>query len=470
MSEHKNYLKAIKRAKEYFADKTKNNSSWLIGSEIVFSTIFLDEDSADILFRDDWDHNFMSIPPGAQKVDKDIFLMRAKDFLKHTESVFGDKYKDGYVYTGPSTTQDNAAPSCLQKKQLEYSNKIKDLKRWWNEADCLLLSYPKCGSSWIRYCIELLSKRPTVGPSVFDSESKELSCIDFPILEKVNDFEYDTEKFIVAKAHNPGDSNHDKLILIIRDYKELLCRPDGEKKEYNKNNIKKFLLEDNFVENYFSSLEYFDNFKKDKILIYYEDLVNNFSDEMKKIVDFLDLDHNRLELLLQNHEEHKKTSINLYISAPTVSVRLLQEGPCRRGLNIDEFFFDYKNDVVFIHKNNLLLTTSSAIRFYKDKKELFCSQESGRSSKKMNIVMRADKVVHFENENIIVKNAPEKKEAYEFVYFEPYNSYTAKTSDIKMHSKKILTQKEILLLYNLFERKNKYLFLKYLLKYSKKLI
>ena len=81
----------------------------------------------------------------------------------------------------------------------------------------LLLSYPRSGNTWIRYFIEHVSERPTIG------YKENYKNFDSPLLcKKYHDP-------IAIKRHGliKDPVEHDGLILVLRNPKECLLRHTG---------------------------------------------------------------------------------------------------------------------------------------------------------------------------------------------------------------------------------------------------
>jgi len=116
-----------------------------------------------------------------------------------------------------------------------------------------LISYPKSGSNLIRYCIEFLTKKPTQGlKRLYPSN--------------------DTNKLILFRSHDPTEENHeeinenDNLIFLIRNYQELILRPQPIFNDIG-----------TITRNYKRLLDFYSSFGGNKIILYYEDLLKDFN-------------------------------------------------------------------------------------------------------------------------------------------------------------------------------------------------
>ncbi len=173
----------------------------------------------------------------------------------------------------------------------------------------LLLSYPRSGNTWTRYCIEYITKRPTGEiPYLFpiDLNSNHMNS---PINNSF-DLGVDYKKFPVIKLHsyNSLGSKIDfkYLVIIVRDYKECIMR------QHSSYNLAIADLE--FPHNwYIDALKIYDNWDKDKrLLLYYEDLMNDPFYVYNQIANFFGEGKETIENFINEEAEHKANGIWLY--------------------------------------------------------------------------------------------------------------------------------------------------------------
>ncbi len=180
-----------------------------------------------------------------------------------------------------------------------------------SQPKIFLLSALRSGNTWMRYCIEVLTERPTaefmfkIRP---DALPFGLIC-DHPI---------DMAKAPVWKAHilddlnclgrRPYNNKEDHLILLIRNPKETIIRETGSAAlgaltsgEGRKN-----------FQRYFENLAIYDEWQGKKYLIYYEDFMTNPRRILEKIVDFLGDSQEKFDDFFAHYQEHKIKSIKLY--------------------------------------------------------------------------------------------------------------------------------------------------------------
>ena len=167
-----------------------------------------------------------------------------------------------------------------------------------------LLSYPRSGNTWFRYCIETITKLRTVGLN------------GGPLWEEgiLPEHRTDNIETILFKEHVPKEGKGDKLILLTRNYKEVLIRTSLEE------NYENVIYNDrNKQISYINSLRFFDKYKGDKLLIYYENLLDNIEIELKKCLDFLNFkfDEDEIKEFISNIDYHRNKSLKIYGESET---------------------------------------------------------------------------------------------------------------------------------------------------------
>lgn len=179
----------------------------------------------------------------------------------------------------------------------------------------LLLSYPRSGNSFLRYCVEqstgkstLAFLRPQIleeggveklikmGMSKMDSKSMSVTTNPEIILEKTHQIFFGDE--LVFNKETQG-----RLIVLIRDFKESIGRQITGHTDRLQGEIPK----------YRDILDFYDGYDGDKLVVYYEDLISNAQDEIKKVLNFIgEYNEDMFSNFMNEYEEHKKNSISLY--------------------------------------------------------------------------------------------------------------------------------------------------------------
>ena len=167
----------------------------------------------------------------------------------------------------------------------------------------IIISYPRNGLNWVRYCIEHFTGLRTAGRTklVKNGELAVYRTHDV----KVKD---EPDSCYCAFYDEQGKPLHRKVVLLLRDYREAFLRVAKVKdkgiptpEEIRKGNVFHF-------RNYFQNLKTFDEFSGEKLLVYYPDLISDFSG-VTKILDFLEFSYDLSDFDL---EEHRQKSIQIY--------------------------------------------------------------------------------------------------------------------------------------------------------------
>lgn len=186
-----------------------------------------------------------------------------------------------------------------------------------------LLSYPQSGNTWLRYCIEVISQRPTIRRHATKTRWLDLHYAN-PLAWEVG-FEIDEHKAPIEKLHEYKESllchnnesiylnrTTDTLIFILRNPKECIARS-----EYTSLSA----LLDNLWGNcykhsiYFENLALFDTWPAErKYLIYYEDLISHPRETLADLLTFLDEPDMRLDQFMHEYDAHKNKCLALYPS------------------------------------------------------------------------------------------------------------------------------------------------------------
>ena len=149
----------------------------------------------------------------------------------------------------------------------------------------VLLSYSGSGNHLVRFFIELLTEQPTIGWSYVKDDIAICKAIfEESIPFNIND---DTPP-IYRKEHFPPEYKHEKLILILRNPREVLVRQTGK-------NLNNFIdgmfintsLVTEHMDYYFNNYEYYLSFKGEKLLLFYEDLLTYKEAFVKQLYNFL---------------------------------------------------------------------------------------------------------------------------------------------------------------------------------------
>lgn len=158
----------------------------------------------------------------------------------------------------------------------------------------LLASYSRSGTNWIRYFVETCSNRPTPG------ETRRISG----------------NNYVIDRAHRAYSVMHNyrKVVLLVRDYRECLLRHNKDH-WLSTMDVTRFLENPNFNQPclwYIKNIEAFDEFKGDKLLIYYEDIIKSAEREFVRLGKFLDLPQEEVVDFVNHIEENFNASVSAY--------------------------------------------------------------------------------------------------------------------------------------------------------------
>ena len=167
----------------------------------------------------------------------------------------------------------------------------------------IIISYQRSGLNWVRYCIEYLTGLRTSG------QTKLLEKGDLAVYRTHNIKKKNGPNSIACRFYDEqGQPIHNKVVLLLRDYRESFLRvAKGRGKgvptveDIQNENIFNF-------KNYFENLKAYDKFRGPKLLIWYHDLIDDFS-QITKILDFLGLYYDLEDFDL---EYHRRKSVEIY--------------------------------------------------------------------------------------------------------------------------------------------------------------
>lgn len=171
-----------------------------------------------------------------------------------------------------------------------------------------LLAYPRSGSNWLCYCLEVLASLQAIGvsedytcPSALDTHRK-----DFVLMRSHGHRQRELD--VIKASGRP-------LIFILRDYMECIVRHhDGNVSiEVILSNLCGGQVIEERVD-YICCLDFFHRYLGPKILVYYRDLIMNPREQLDKVLKFMGLyDEQRLVTFMSEFDGHVKKSIKNYV-------------------------------------------------------------------------------------------------------------------------------------------------------------
>lgn len=180
----------------------------------------------------------------------------------------------------------------------------------------LLVSFPKCGSNWVRYAIEHFSGMATPG-----TRRRLLHPEAEAVIERTHFL--DKQDRLLLQRHVAGSSTRARKPLLVR----LLGNAKKElRRSYLQQSKRMVLLLRDPCELYvrvgarhplalrgfFSNILVFDRARRPKLVKHYDELVSDF-DHVRDILDFLGIGHQGRAF---DVEEHRRRSLELYKQGP----------------------------------------------------------------------------------------------------------------------------------------------------------
>ena len=170
-----------------------------------------------------------------------------------------------------------------------------------------LISYPRSGNTFLSYCFEYLTGRPTLGCysdingfPIYERGNNSIQIKDFsPILIKEHHWEHSEFKF----------DNQTKIIFMIRDFNSSIL--SHIQRRYKKTNFQAMLFE---AYHYMSLIKRYEEFSGPKSIIYFEDFVKEPKKELERLFEFLELhvQESDLDKFMNNYTYHVNQSKKTY--------------------------------------------------------------------------------------------------------------------------------------------------------------
>jgi len=184
----------------------------------------------------------------------------------------------------------------------------------------LLVSFPKSGSNWVRYCVEHFSGRRTPGkarrnvlvsegPTLFDrmhfvDKRHRNVFMRSRARQGLEDYHHEDKTGLHGwlstwrKDRRVREVQNRRLLLLLRSHYESFARNRLSAPED--------------ITGYLGNIEMFEACRRDKLVIYYHDLVTDLT-AMGRILNFLDVPYDFAGF---DVEAHRKRSLELYGRGP----------------------------------------------------------------------------------------------------------------------------------------------------------
>jgi len=191
-------------------------------------------------------------------------------------------------------------------------------------VDCdFILSEPRSGINWLRWCLISLTKKPIYGHTFIDKPERKAL---FGQLDETKDPFVRTHS---VEALRKTDPTRNRLILIYRNYKENTIRRCRDRAAQ----YKKMLDEGKLFDRQAEKLRLYDEWpEENRYLVYYEDLMENPRETLEGALDFLNESDERLGDFLENLDQHKADCLAAY---EYVTKKCGLGGPISKGKSVD---------------------------------------------------------------------------------------------------------------------------------------
>lgn len=146
-----------------------------------------------------------------------------------------------------------------------------------------LLTYPRSGTHLMCGYVQALTNKPvdwfTYGKKKFFRE------------HRINEF--NSQDIVLYKEHwaynlNSMNKNGNKLLFLLRNYKESIPRSKTKAIHGTEDLLNQFFGAHSAIERYMKNIKIYDEWDPDcRLLIYYEDLIVNPMEELTKVLQFL---------------------------------------------------------------------------------------------------------------------------------------------------------------------------------------
>ena len=169
----------------------------------------------------------------------------------------------------------------------------------------LMLSYPRCGSSYVKYFLQKCIGTDKVFDSKYSSAKNKKRKVDYNYLNAEI-----AKGNTIFKEHysencwdfDPGSVG---LVFMIRNYKECIPRHIGLRAMG-----KMKVLE--HCSKYLANLRFYDSWSGKKCILYYEDIIDNFKSNFDKILKIIDVNDKLYKEVFDKEEYHRKAVLAIY--------------------------------------------------------------------------------------------------------------------------------------------------------------
>jgi len=198
---------------------------------------------------------------------------------------------------------------------------------YFDEDGTYLVSYPRSGANWLRYCVEFTTKRGTWGVKPY----KPLTPLDETVEQAARKLIHatlgvDLESPVCMWHSHRWEQDYPttRIVLILRNFKECILRDfrggatgqgnDEIVETYATRNSLDILCNKDGIDDYATLAEKFVHHDGPKHLVYYEDLKTDPASALAPLIDFLDIGSSpgALERFMKEYDKHNEVSVAIY--------------------------------------------------------------------------------------------------------------------------------------------------------------
>lgn len=196
--------------------------------------------------------------------------------------------------------------------------------------DTIIVSFPRSGLNWIRYCTELLTGLPTPGPKVLVGGGKDqpfafnrTHCVTGVVWANPGNYAWD------SVFDEKGNCKYKKVILLLRNFYENFAGRDGGE------DISRMVI-------YATNIQFYHAFPGEKMMVYYEELIKG-PKHMVRILDFLGFHYDISDF---DYEANQLKSLELYKSRRGIDTDANADSPNPNGENLNDTTKSMLNSVL----------------------------------------------------------------------------------------------------------------------------
>lgn len=164
----------------------------------------------------------------------------------------------------------------------------------------LLAGHNNSGVFWIRYMLEIATRRPTKGSSLY-------SCAIGSLYPIGNDLEQDN--FAVQRERLSHFNHFNKILFVVRNFRDVFTKDTNFVIHENTNYVN--YLDADFTK-YINLLDDYENCSEPKMLVYYEDLIESPEETIKEINSFFEISESETKHFLENYEQHFRCCAGIF--------------------------------------------------------------------------------------------------------------------------------------------------------------